>query len=811
MVLIVQLLGCAWCRGLAPAPILDAPDVLQTAEGETLVVDLSPWVESHAAEDLFWEIQEGPGFVADISGETLRIVPDLGFEGETQITLFVSEGEPGQADQCADLAEVTVPIMVGTSGPEVDCRSTFIYQAQGDPDTVALAGSFNGWDVSADALIQQTDGSWSLDLELPPGAYEYKFVELSYGDGGRTEDWVCDPLSAAQQCDEGYSWNPSCTLGQESCNSLLIVPECSLPTSELSVLNIDREGGRVDVELVASPGEGAGEIAEVVATLDGAEVYRGELTPLTFSELEPGRHTLRIDVWDDAGAQAEQLYVPFWSDEGSWERGLMYYVFVDRFNDGDLSLNTQEGASHALTDYLGGDWQGVIDKLDYLDELGVTVIWLTAPQDNGEGAWGDSCGENYSGYHGYWPSEAFQPEEHFGTDAELRALIDGAHARGMRVLTDWVANHVHQDHPYYQDNPEWFNEQLICQGDVWNTDPETCWFDSFLPDFRYYDTEPLQVSVDDAMWWVKEYELDGYRVDAVKHMPHSLFFNFQSRVHSEIEHRHAGGDEDFYTVGETFSGDRGLIKEYVNEQELDAQFDFTLYWSILSAIGRNESSLMDLERTFEGSEEAYRGYLMSTFLGNHDVERFIAHSAGEVNSLYGDGACPDGPIRGPDDSPEWDEPYLRLQLAWTYLLTHEGLPLVYYGDEIGLSGYHDPDNRQMMVWEDEWSWREQQVHEHVSTLGQARKQHPSMAIGERTIWWEEADVLAWARVHQDDEMLAILNRSWSDRTLDNSLSFAGLTPGATYVDLLSGDRFTANGDSISIWMPGMSSRVLVLE
>ena len=71
--------------------------------------------------------------------------------------------------------------------------------------------------------------------------------------------------------------------------------------------------------------------------------------------------------------------------------------------------------------------------------------------------------------------------------------------------------------------------------------------------------------------------------------------------------------------------------------------------------------------------------------------------------------------------------------------------------------------------------------------------------------------MAWARVHEDDEMLAVLNRSWNDRTLDNSLDFAGLTPGATYVDLLSGDRFTANGDSISIWMPGMSSRVLVVE
>ena len=805
MVLSFLLLGCACCRGLALAPSLTPPESVEGEVDEIIEIDLSTWVESHDASALYWEVSAGQGFVADISGDTLRLVPDSGWEGSSTLSLTAAEADPD--DECVDLAQAEGEVIFGAQTVPSDCETTFTYTPQGNPQSVALAGSFNDWDRTANVMERQSDGSYAISLALPAGNHPYKFVEI-----GDSEQWTCDPNASAQQCDEGYSWNPSCTLGQESCNSMVIVPECGPPQAWVESLDIDRDDNSVRVEIAGTPGPAASSLSRMVATLNDQTVYDGELKALDLDGLGDGRQTLRIDVYDDAGGQAEQLYVPFWTDDAAWETGLMYYVFVDRFHNGDTGLDFDEGTSHALTDYLGGDWQGVIDKLDYLEELGVTVIWLTAPQDNPQGAWGSSCGENYSGYHGYWPADPFMPEDHFGDDDLLRELIDQAHARDMRVLTDWVGNHVHEDHPYYQEHPEWFNELLVCAGDVWNTDPETCWFDSFLPDFKYYAPEPLVVSVDDAVWWVKEYELDGYRVDAVKHMPHSLFYNFQHRVHAEIEHVHAGGDEDFYTVGETFSGDRGLIKAYVNEDELDAQFDFTLYWSILSAIGRNESTLQDLERTFEDSEAAYDGFLMSTFLGNHDVERFIAHSAGEVWSLYGDGACPDGSnIRGPDDSPDWDEPYLRLQLAWTWLLTHEGLPLVYYGDEIGLPGYHDPDNRQMMRWESQWSWREQQVHDHVAALGQARREHPAMAIGERTIWWEEADVLAWARVHDEDQVLAMINRSWADRTLDNSLSFANLDPEASYVDLLSGERFVASGDRISISLPAMSSRVLVRE
>ncbi|MCB9794856.1 MAG: hypothetical protein H6741_19295 [Alphaproteobacteria bacterium] len=694
------------------------------------------------------------------------------------------------------------------SVPQGACPVTLRYTARAGAAQVSLAGPFNGWDPGATPLVDEGGGVFTLSFGLDPGAWPYKLVEHVNGE----QRWACDPEAAYAQCDEGYTWAPECIPGGAGCNSMLVV-SCEAPEAAVQALSIDREAGslRFTPSFTSAP-DGA-PFAELVLEVDGVEEARlTELSEIEVAALQPGRHTVRATLRDAAGRSAEPLYIPAWTDDRAWETGLMYWVFVDRFSNGDPSRDGAEGTSDAITDYLGGDWQGVIDKLDYLDEMGITALWITAPQDNAEGAWGDKCGADFSGYHGYWPSDPWGVEEHFGSEDDFRRLVAEAHARGMRVLVDWVANHVHQDHPYALEHPEWFNELLICEGDVWNTAPEVCWFDPFLPDIRYYDPAPLVQMVDDAVAWIQEYELDGYRVDAVKHVPHSLLFNLQSRIRAEVEHRVAGGDEAFYTVGETYSGDRALIASYVDARQLDAQFDFPLYWAILATFARDEMSLRELEQALADSEAAYGGALMSTFLGNHDVERFIAHASGEVVSLYGDGPCGgDGALRRPDTPPDADAPYQRLKLAWTWLLAHEGLPLVYYGDEIGLEGYADPDNRHLMRFGDALSAREADVLAHVQALGQARRAHPAMSTGARAEWWIEDDVSGWARVSGGDEVLAVVNRSGQDRALTNGLSFAGLTPGATFRDALSGQVVVATGDQITVDVPAMGSVVLIKE
>jgi glycosidase len=775
------------------APLWSAVEPVVLGEDERVTLDLSAYVLD---PEVTFTAEADDGVLADVNDASLALVAEAGFTGETSITLTAT-------DACGNAASTELPVLVGTGASS--CTNTLTYTARSDADAVFLAGSFNDWDSAATPMTAVGDGTWTVDLDLAPGEYPYKLVEVDYTAGG--ESWACNPESALVQCDEGYTWDKACTLGGPSCNSLLVVEDCSLPSLTITDIAVDRDADSITIDVAVN-----GEIATATATLDGVviDAWNGTSFQYSVSGLSDGRHTLRFNATDAYGRAAEELYVPVWLDDRDWAGGLMYYVFVDRFFDGDNARNESEGTSVWASDYNGGDWQGVVDKLDYLDELGVTVLWLTAPQDNAEGAYAGSCNTTYSGYHGYWPDDAFGTEEHFGDEAMLHLLIDEAHARGMRVLTDWVGNHVHSDHPYYTEHPEWFTEQRLC-GDAnnWNDIPETCWFDNFLPDISYYQTEPLVQMVDDAMVWAKDYEIDGYRVDAVKHMSHAVFYNFSSRVESEIEHV-----EDFYTVGETYSGDRDLISSYVSEQELDGQFDFPVYWAIVAAFGREEIGLSNgdgsLEDTFADSEVAFAGHLMSTFLGNHDVARFIPQATGEISSLYGDSACgSDGYLRTADTAPDWADPYQRLMLAWTFLLSTEGLPLVYYGDEIGLPGFNDPDNRQMMRFDGELSANEAMVLGHVQALGQARRDNLAFSRGTRTEWWGgEAEFYAYARTYEGDAVLVLLNRADSSRSVTNGVGFAGL-PEGTYTDVLTGDTFSTSGDSLTVDVPALGSRVLV--
>ncbi len=809
--------GC--CRGVE-APVLEDPGTLTSPSNVALEVpleELAPGVDTEALSA--W----GDDHVdAVIQGDVLRIVPEPDWSGLGEVGLMA-------IGDCQTHAELTFEVAIGdvptdtTDVPDdLLCPTTFRYEVRGGASDVSVAGTFNGWDASATPMEEVSGGVFGLTLDLAPGDYAYKFVER---DGGDT--WTCDPDAPYFQCDEGTPYEPECPLGADACNSMKRVPDCRRPRLVLGSLSVDRDAGRADVSVSWAQGLGHGELDAFEATLDGEvlENFSADGSTVALTGLSEGRHTLRMELTDTDGFEAEPLYVPFWTDDRSWGTGVLYYAFVDRFENGDTSLDGAEGTSLEITDYLGGDWAGLTERLDYLDALGVTALWITAPQDNPAGAWGEKCGQDFSGYHGYWPASQKGLEDHFGDEEDFRTLIDEAHARGMRVLTDWVANHVHTDHAWWSSHSDWFNDRYICEEDEdgdgvvnWDQRPETCWFDDFLPDLRYYELEPLVRSVDDAIDFIKEWELDGYRVDAVKHMPHSVYTNLQARIRDEIEHGYAGGDEDFYTVGETFTTDRGLVAAYVNEEELDAQFDFPLYFDILSILGRGEGELWELEASHQQSEIEYYPATMSTFLGNHDVERFIAHAAGEVGSLWGDGMCPDGPVRVDESAPDWDEPYERLELAWTWLFTRRGLPLVYYGDELGLPGYYDPDNRQLMRFPGELSDRERGVLEHVCALANGRQQWPVLAEGTGRIWMGydpgngvyDPDRIAWTRVDGlGDQVLVVVNRAGEAETLRNRIEWAGLKGGTTFVDLLTGDEVTADGDLLEFEVGARSARVWV--
>jgi neopullulanase len=812
------------------SPIWLEVEALVVAPGATETLALRPLVVDDRLKGLSFEAQADPESrviveLVEGGGDLLEVTLQPDFEGETVVDLVAE-------DRCGNVA--TTELVVTTEGATTVtpsgatlCPAAIAYTAAGDPDAVAVAGPFNDWSTEDDLL--EFDGvQWVTELRLPPGAHPYKLVEVDETAFEPVLGWTCDPTAAYIQCDADYKqpWEiglvHDCVPGGRSCNSMLVVEPCDVPRLESTALDVNAATGQVHLEAAVTAGPNP--VASVEATLDGAPLTVEGTDAVTVDlTLDPGRHTIRIAALDERGGRSEELYIPVWIDERDWTDQVLYFAFVDRLWDGDPELGAPEGATATGGDYEGGDLPGLVAMLPLLEDLGVTTLWLSNLQDNAEGAWDGDCGLTYAGYHQYWPDDALGVEEHFGTSADLHDLVEGAHARGMRVIVDWVANHVHQDHPYAIEHPEWFGAYAFCKDSVdgqlnFDRIPETCWFAPYLPDIDYANPEPLQVMVDDAIWWARTYGFDGFRVDAVKHMNHAVAWNLRSAIEAKIEHRRVPGPPGaFYTVGETFDGaDR--IASYVGDHQLHGQFDFPLYYAIRSTLAYGAGEMGDLLAAYDASKAVFGDAPMSTFLGNHDVNRFV------TDAWQGwQDPCDGGQIRVAD--PPFDAwPYDRLMLGWTFLFTMPGIPLVYYGDELGIPGNPDPDNRQPMWWHtgdltgvssvEDLAARvlpdQARVLRHVQALTRARHAHPALRTGGWVEWWREPDLIAYGRSSGGDHALVVLNRSDTPRALTNGLGFAGL-PQGRYVDALTGLATQSDADQITVNVPARGSAVLVWE
>ncbi len=474
-----------------------------------------------------------------------------------------------------------------------------------------------------------------------------------------------------------------------------------------------------------------------------------------------------------------------------WRDATLYFVMVDRFFDGKPVNNAPLGLE-APADYEGGDLVGVRQKIDsgYFDQLGVNALWLTSPLDNADGRGRGSDGHDYSGYHGYWPRDLEQVESKIGTEAELKALIDAAHAHGINVILDYVMNHVHDESPVYAAHRDWFwpndnghGGDCVCGGGCNWEDPfdrKRCWFTSYLPDFDFRNDAARRWSVDNAVTWAKRVGADGFRLDAVKHIEDAWLTDLRARLSGEVQ-----WDQVFYLVGETFTGERDLIKYYVRpDTMLDGQFDFPLRANILATVLRRAGSMTDLAGFLASNDTFYGpGAVMSTFIGNHDVPRVIGFA--EDQPLYGSD-WDDGKARAWSNRPTLpssSRPFERVAVAYTLLFTSPGVPLIYYGDEIGLPGGGDPDNRRFMPWSgltaDQLALRDT-----IAKLIHVRKDHPALRRGTRTILGSAQHTLVYEMQSAGDDVFVALNR-------DDAAQPAGGLPAGTYDDLVHGGTLTA--------------------
>jgi alpha-amylase len=253
--------------------------------------------------------------------------------------------------------------------------------------------------------------------------------------------------------------------------------------------------------------------------------------------------------------QAEKIEKRTWQDE------IIYFIMVDRFHNGDPT-NDYEVNTHDQRAYHGGDLAGVTKKLDYLKSLGITSIWLTPIVDNED-----------KGYHGYWTKDFYKVEEHFGSLEDLKLLVKEAHQRQIKVILDLVVNHTGYQHPWLNDptKKEWFHEEMnILSWD--NQDQVENGRLAGLPDLAQENAETENYLLEMAKWWIEETDIDGYRLDTVKHVPKWFWEKFAKEVKSV--------KEDFFLIGEVWHNDPRYIAEY-NKVGIQAFVDYPFYDKVL--------------------------------------------------------------------------------------------------------------------------------------------------------------------------------------------------------------------------------------
>jgi glycosidase len=478
-----------------------------------------------------------------------------------------------------------------------------------------------------------------------------------------------------------------------------------------------------------------------------------------------------------------------------WRSAVLYFVFVDRFENGDTGNDFAVPTVESPANYQGGDYAGLLARIEegYFETLGVNALWLSVPMDNPNTPGQGTDGHLHTGYHAYWPVDLDAVEEHFGSEELLREVVDAAHARGIKVLFDYAMNHVHADNPLFTEHPDWFwpldydGGQCVCGSPVcdWNDtyEQKRCWFTDYLPDWNFQNQAARDFSVDNAMSWIGRTGADGFRLDAVKHIELDWLLDLRARVAAEVE---PASGQHFYMVGETFeSGNRDILKAFVGADRLDGQFDFPLRAVLVETLLRRSGTMADLD-SFLATNDGYYPGVMSTFIGNHDIARVIHNALDQPWGAWDKG----DPWGAPPALPDNAAPFERLAVAFTFLYTTKGIPLVYYGDEIGMAGAGDPDNRRFMQWEG-LSDHQVRLREHLGALGGIRRDHPALWRGSRTTVSVTGDTYVYAMrdAESGDEIYVALNRG------DAGATVTGLP--AKGRDLLTGAQIDGPDGSIA--------------
>ncbi len=508
--------------------------------------------------------------------------------------------------------------------------------------------------------------------------------------------------------------------------------------------------------------------------------------------------------------------------QGLSQADVIYLIMPDRFANGDPTNDEppQAKGTHDRSNpraYHGGDLRGIREHLPYLKDLGVTALWLTPVLKNGAA----------QDYHGYGAVDLYAVDPHLGTMRDYQELVAESHKQGMKILFDLVPNHVGPKHPWVAEPPlpDWFHgtpqhhadsstgisgtfygktDRPAIANDPFETlvDPHAPprlsrnltdgWFFNILPDLNTENPAVAQYLLQESIWWAETSGLDGYRLDTFPYVSRKFWSAWHAGLHRIYP--------ELTTIGEVFHPDPSVTSFFAGGQKrfdgvdsgLSTLFDFPLFFTLRDVLLRNAPAARIADVLRHDSLYVHPDSLV-TFFANHDLPRFA--------SAEGSSAA-------------------KQKLAFGLTLTLRGIPEFYYGDEIGMPGGGDPDNRRDFPggWPGDAknaftaegrTAEQQELFSYVQTLLRLRREHPALQSGKLWHLFSDETAYAFLRETEEERMLVVFNNSTEPRELKIPLhdttaqGAAGFTPvfGKAKAEVFRGEaHIAAPAESISIFL-----------
>ncbi len=634
-------------------------------------------------------------------------------------------------------------------------RFTFTFDPLGERyRSVGLRGEMNDWNPIPMNLI---DGVWETELRLNPGRYQY----LIQADGRD----MLDPNNPLVVDNNVGGYNSLLEVGQiNRTQAPHIYPEShrrytinlGLKNEAEEVLVFWQNFRLPDDRVVAE-----GDQIRLKVPGDAANMKRSFIRVWAFNEHGPSNDLLIPLHYGRPVMDPVQL------TREDKEATILYFMMVDRFNNGnpdnDDPVDDPEVADRA--NFWGGDLAGITEKINdgYFEMLGVNTVWMSPITQNPLEAFREfpEPRRKYTGYHGYWPITLTTVDHRFGTEEELHELVSSAHANNISVMLDFVSNHVHEQNPIIKENPHWATTLNLPDGRknirLWDEHRLTTWFDTFLPSLDFSIPEVVELMSDSAFFWIDNFNMDGFRHDATKHVHLDFWRNLTRKLKEDYM---IPNNKRLFQIGETF-GSRELIGSYVGSGLLDGQFDFNLYFDARTVFAVSDASFEALDYSIHQSFDHY-GFnnLMGNITGNHDLPRFISLAGGDLR------------FDEDDTEPGWEREigvgdpigYNKLSQLTAFIMTIPGVPVIYYGDEIGMPGASDPDSRRPMKFEN-LTEKQLWVRDNAARLTHLRADKLAFVYGDFQTLKVKPHIYAYSRSYFDDHAIVLFNRSDQEQTI----------------------------------------------